>query len=289
MRILISETALHSQSSPLGAFTLRQADRTNRSGSRVANVASGRYHLFECGSKKHTWRTKFGGVVTSDTELPFPKSLMASLIRTNTFSALLALKVSISVSTAWPPIQLGLRWRCVHASQRSNKWGSDAYSMLTAPGRVFEKHWRKCWRATRGGDFKWKNHFFSVVGVRQPWQVAANARNTGKFCRGKHGRLQLTRTFSLSIQVGQKQKHNHLCLWGKVSLSPLSYSPVTSRCCRRCWVLRWLVSNCLHGYSHYGARGSRGNCCYPLLPTSGLSLWKGEAKFIRAPPIWKRK
>lgn len=78
--------------------------------------------------------------MTNDTELPFPKPLMASLTRTNTLSALLALKVSISVSTAWPPIQLGLRWRCVHASQRSNKWGSDADTMLTAPGRVFEKH-----------------------------------------------------------------------------------------------------------------------------------------------------
>lgn len=38
--------------------------------------------------------------MTNDTELPFPKPLMASLTRTNTLSELLALKVSISVSTA---------------------------------------------------------------------------------------------------------------------------------------------------------------------------------------------
>ena len=83
---------------------------------------------------------------------------------------------------------------------------------------------------------------------------------------------------------GAKKKYSPSC-WEKLPLGSFSSTrSLTSRCCCRCcWVLRPLASNCLHGYSHYGAAGSRGNCCYPPMATSGPSLRGGGAEGAAGP------
>lgn len=59
-----------------------------------------------------------------------------------------------------------------------------------------------------------------------------------------------------SPHAGEAQTHIVTFALEKSFWSPSLLLAVTSRCCRRrCRVLLWLVSNCLHGYSHYGARG----------------------------------
>lgn len=143
--------------------------------------------------------------MTNENKLSFPTPLMASLTRTTRTrrSWLSKLALALAQPVAWPPIQLGLRWRCVHDLERSNKWEVM---------RI--RFWRLkavCLRNTEASVEERpevvassERSSSSVIGVFQPWQVAANATNTGKLCSGTHGRLQLRHTFSVSIQVEQK-------------------------------------------------------------------------------------